>query len=63
MPSPYQNIPEMTAKSWVVYDIDEKKVMIGKKYNKKREVASLTKIMNVYVCLKTLQRMMINPKR
>lgn len=36
---------------------------MGKKMNKKLEVASLTKIMNFYVCLNLLEKYQLNPKK
>jgi len=54
-------LPEVSAKSWIVYEAKDRKVILGKKVNKKLEVASLTKIMNLYVCLKILQKDFLNP--
>jgi D-alanyl-D-alanine carboxypeptidase len=56
-------VGDVSAKSWIVYDAKDRRVIVGKKVNKKLEVASLTKIMNFYVCLKTLSRYFLNPKK
>lgn len=43
--------PKVTAKSWALFSSD-KGFLVGKKENKAREIASLTKIMTCYICLK-----------
>lgn len=44
-------MPILSAKSWAVYEIKQAKYIIGKRLFKKREVASLTKIMNFITIL------------
>jgi hypothetical protein len=48
------SMPSITAHSWVLYEMKEEKFVYGKASFKKREVASLTKIMNLITMLKLL---------
>jgi hypothetical protein len=55
--------PEVTAKSWVIYDKLRGAVIDGKKITKKTEVASLTKIMTFCVCNEVLKRHSLEPRK
>lgn len=49
-------IPEVTAKSWIVFNKLTNEIVDGRKMLKKLEVASLTKIMTFCVCMEVLKR-------
>ncbi|KAM3139286.1 hypothetical protein pb186bvf_008506 [Paramecium bursaria] len=53
----------ITAKSFIVYDCIADEVVLKRKMTKKLEVASLTKIMTLYVTIKVLQELDIDPTR
>lgn len=40
-------MPSVTAKSWAVYEMKQGKLIYGKRMFKNREIASLTKMMNL----------------
>lgn len=40
-------MPSVSAKSWAVYELKQAKLVYGKRVFKSREIASLTKIMNL----------------
>jgi D-alanyl-D-alanine carboxypeptidase len=44
-------MPEVTAKSWMVYEMREGRALCGKRNYKKREMASLTKMMSLITIL------------
>ena len=48
-------MPSITAHSWVLYEMKEERFIYGKSNFKKREIASLTKIMNFYTILYILE--------
>lgn len=52
--------PGITAKSWLIYDVNKGEVFQSKKEDVKRQVASLTKIMTFYTCLKLIDKYNIN---
>lgn len=54
-------LPHITAQSWAIYDINTRKFVQCKKELLKREVASITKMMTFYTCLKLIDRFNINP--
>jgi D-alanyl-D-alanine carboxypeptidase len=47
-------MPSVSAKSWAIYEIKQKKLIYGKRMFKKREIASLTKIMNLITILELM---------
>jgi len=53
--------PFVTATSWVVANGQTGKVYFGKEEKELREVASLTKIMTLFVAIKLMKRFNINP--
>ncbi|TNV81785.1 hypothetical protein FGO68_gene11227 [Halteria grandinella] len=53
--------PGITAKSWIIYDVEKQEVFQSKKDSIKRQVASLTKIMTFYTCLKLIDKYGVNP--
>lgn len=52
----------VSAKSWVVYEMREGRVLCGKKEQRKREMASLTKMMNLATLLQLLERAAVDPR-
>ena len=52
---------ELTAKSWIVVS-NENKPLFFKKHYKRREIASLTKIMTCLISLEILNYFKIDPK-
>lgn len=44
-------IPEVSAKSWMLYEMKENRCLYGKRNYKKREIASLTKMMTLITIL------------
>lgn len=55
--APIQNI---SAKSWVVYDVDKKALLCSKNEAEKREIASLTKVMTAYTVIKIVTQLDLN---
>ena len=49
------SMPSVTARSWAVYEMKQAKMIYGKRTFKKREMASLTKIMNFITILDLLK--------
>lgn len=45
------DMPEVSAKSWMLYELKEGRCLYGKRNYKKREMASLTKMMNLITVL------------
>ena len=58
-----KNIPIITAKCWVIYDVNQMAFMFGKREYLKREVASLTKIMTCYTVIQLAKEFQINLKK
>ena len=56
-------INSITAMSYSVYDCNEKKMLVTKKANLKREVASLTKMMTLFCVMRLLVRFQLSPKQ
>ena len=48
-------MPTISAKSWAVYEMKQSKFIYGKRIFKRREIASLTKIMNFITILELLK--------
>lgn len=48
--------PNVTAKSWILYEMKQGKTLYAKRSKKIREFASLTKIMNLITILDILDR-------
>ncbi|CAM6001696.1 unnamed protein product [Sphagnum balticum] len=53
--------PTVTAKSWVLYEMRQGKCLLGKRSYKRREIASLTKMMNLITVLELLEAFGVNP--
>ena len=49
-------MPRITAESWTIFDVTNKKQLYGKKQQVVREMASLTKIMTCYICLNFIKK-------
>jgi D-alanyl-D-alanine carboxypeptidase len=56
-------MPTVTAKSWVLYEMRSGKQISGKRNYKKREMASLTKMMNLITVLEIMQREGLDPAK
>lgn len=58
--------PQTTAKAWVLYDVNKNLMINGKNQDQSLEIASMTKIMTFFTCLKILyedmQCLNINPR-
>ena len=54
--------PNVTASCWGILNGDSTQIICGKNLNKKREMASLTKIMTAVVVCQLLERMKLCPK-
>lgn len=50
----------MSAESWAIIDGSTGKFMFGKQENLKREIASLTKIMTCFICIKAIDKLNID---
>lgn len=67
--SPHYNMkmrmlmPSISAHSWVIYEMREQKFVFGKANFKKREIASLTKIMNLITIIKILESLNLAPSK
>jgi D-alanyl-D-alanine carboxypeptidase len=57
------DIPEVSAKSWMLYELREGRSLYGKRNYKKREMASLTKMMNLITILQLVERTGVDPRR
>ena len=55
-------MPNISAKSWVIYDVNQMAFMIGKREYMQREIASLTKIMTCYTVIQLVKEFKINFK-
>ena len=55
------SMPSISAHSWVLYEMKEEKFVFGHANFKKREIASLTKIMNFVTILRLLDTYSLNP--
>lgn len=53
--------PNVSAKSWKVFNVTNGTTVSQKDAHRKREIASLTKIMTFYTTLQLLQRFSLNP--
>ena len=54
-----QNLPKpphISAKSWIIFDLQTNKMFQGKKETVKREMASITKMMNFYTVLRLMEK-------
>ena len=49
-------MPLVSAESWVIYDIQKKSFLKGRKELIKREVASITKMMTFYTALQLMKK-------
>lgn len=56
------NIPKISAKYWLAYEVLSKKVLFGHKVTQKREVASLTKLMTLYTALDIVRERNLDAK-
>ena len=54
-------IPEVSAKSWMLYEMREGRSLYGRRNYKKREMASLTKMMNLVAILHLVDRTGVKP--
>ena len=56
-------MPFLTARSWIIYDVNTNNILRGYKHFESREIASLTKIMTCFVSLKLIKRFNLDPKK
>jgi len=49
-------IPRLSAQAYLIYDCNSGQVLLSRKANQKREVASITKMMTFYTALKLVER-------
>lgn len=56
-------MPTITAHSWVLYEMKQSKFICGRANFKRREVASLTKIMNLFTILSIIETHGLNPAK
>ena len=54
--------PRVTAKSWILYDMQQDKSLWGHRCHKRREMASLTKMMNLITILELANSLGIDPR-
>ena len=52
--------PLVSSTNWAVYDMKNSTLLYGKHERERKEVASLTKIMTLYVCFRLLERFQLN---
>lgn len=57
------DIPEVSAKSWMLYELREGRCLYGKRNYKKREMASLTKMMNLITILELVEQFGVNARK
>jgi len=55
--------PFVTAKSWSISDGRTGEILFGKCENDRREIASLTKIMNCFVVIQIIRKIRLNAQR
>lgn len=56
-------IPKVSAKSWMLYEMREGRSLYGRRNYKKREMASLTKMMNLVAILHLVDKAGVDPQR
>ena len=56
-------IPQVSAHSWIAFEMNKMKFIHGKRIHRRREIASLTKIMNLITAIDTLERLGLDPRR
>lgn len=56
-------MPSVSAQSWVLYEMREERFLSGRANFKRREIASLTKIMNLITILNICDSAAILPQR
>ena len=56
-------MPDVSAHSWIVYEMNRGKYIHGKRIRKVREMASLTKIMNLITAIEIIEELNINPRK
>jgi len=49
-------LPVITAQSYAIFDLKNGNLLLGRKENLRREIASLTKIMTFYTVIDLLER-------
>jgi D-alanyl-D-alanine carboxypeptidase len=56
-------MPLISAKSWIIYEMKQNRRLCSKRSEKKREIASLTKIMNLITILELIQTFKLDSSR
>ncbi len=54
--------PKVTAKSWIVYDMQQGRALWSHRSHKRREMASLTKMMNLITILELTASLGLDPR-
>ena len=60
---PYFVMPQVTAKSWVLYEMKTNRCLYGQRNYKKREIASLTKMLNLTTILNIVDSFGLDAKK
>ena len=60
LPQMINDLPKISARSWVVLDVNTGDTLFGFKYAVKREVASLTKLMTLYTACRIIEQSRLN---
>lgn len=54
-------MPAVSSKSWAVYEMKQDRLLYGKRVTRKKEIASLTKMMNLITALEIVNGLSLNP--
>lgn len=55
------SMPAVSSKSWAVYEMKQDRLLYGKRVTRKKEIASLTKMMNLITALEIVNGLSLNP--
>lgn len=55
------SMPLVSAKSWAIFEMKQAKLIYGKRIFKGREIASLTKIMNLIAIIELMEECKLSP--
>ena len=56
-------LPKITAKSWILFEMRQQRCLYGMRHFKRREIASLTKMLNLITILNLVETLKLSPKR
>ncbi len=57
------SMPSVSAKSWAIFEMKQSKLIYGKRMFKSREIASLTKMMNMITIIELMDEYKLAPVR